>query len=74
MGKASHVMISTVKEQLLNDEALLTVIAETGRILNDRPICKVSDDCRDLEPLLLNKLLLQPNQGVRQERHYSRRW
>lgn len=54
-----------MKEQLLNYEAHLTIIAESEKILNDRTICQVNDDCRDPEPLSPNKLLLLcPNQSL----------
>jgi len=53
-----HAMKSVVKEQLLNDEALLTLAAETEKIINDRPITQVSSDSRDPEPLSPSKLLL----------------
>jgi hypothetical protein len=45
-------------EQIVNDETLLTVIAETERILNDRPITRLSDDPNDLRPLSPNDILL----------------
>ncbi|XP_052778064.1 uncharacterized protein LOC128215419 [Mya arenaria] len=49
---------SVVKEQLLNDEALNTLMTETEKIVNDRPITKVSDDSRDPEALSPSQLLL----------------
>ena len=48
-----------VKEQLLSDESLLTLMAEVERVLNNRPLTPVSDDPNDLEPLTPNHLLLQ---------------
>lgn len=49
---------SVIREQLLNDEALLTLVVEIEKILNDRPITQVSSDSRDPEPLSPNKLLI----------------
>ena len=48
-----------VKEQLLSDKSLLTLMAEVERVLNNRPLTPVSDDPNDLEPLTPNHLLLQ---------------
>ncbi len=47
-----------LKEQLVKDETLSTLMAEVEKILNDRPLTAVSDDARDLEPLTPNTLLL----------------
>ncbi|XP_028416927.1 uncharacterized protein LOC114541139 [Dendronephthya gigantea] len=44
--------------QRVNDECLLTFMAETERILNDRPLTRQEDNPNDLEPLTPNKLLL----------------
>ena len=52
---------SLVNEQLLKDEALLTVMAEVEQIINDRPLTSLSDDPRDPEPLTPSKLLLLRN-------------
>ena len=74
------VMKSIANEQLLNDEALLTLVAEAEKIVNDRPITQISDDHRDPEPLTPNKiLLLRPNScfplGVFDKNDcFSKRW
>ena len=47
-----------VKEQVLTDESLATVMCEAEAIINSRPIMKVSDDPQDLEALTLSHLLL----------------
>lgn len=52
---------SLVNEQLLNDEQLLTFMAETERIINDRPITQISDDPKDLAALTPSMLLLMKN-------------
>ena len=74
------ILTSIVSQQLLSDEALVTVLAEVEKILNDRPLTFVSDDPRDPEILTPNKLLLlKPNRclplGVFDEKdQYARRW
>jgi len=72
---------SVLREQTLNDEALLTLITEVEKILNDRPITQVSTDSRDPEPLSPNNLLLmRPNPSVplgvfkRGDNYYKRWW
>ena len=47
-----------MKEQLLDDEGLNTLMCEVEAIVNGRPLTKLSDDPRDLEPLTPNHLLL----------------
>ena len=70
-----------VGQQLLNDEALLTVMAEAERIVNDRPLTTVSSDSRDPEILTPNKILLLrgtassfPLGTFTKEDCYSKRW
>ena len=65
MGGAWERMISSVrqilkallKEQIVCDELLSTVIAEATNILNSRPLTRNSDDPKDEEPLAPNHLL-----------------
>jgi hypothetical protein len=52
------VLKTVIGQQLLNDEALQTVMAEAERIVNDRPLTHVSNDARDPEVLTPSKLLL----------------
>jgi hypothetical protein len=52
------VMRAITKEQLLDDEGLNTLMCEVEAIVNGRPLTKLSDDPRDLEPLTPNHLLL----------------
>ena len=67
-------------EQLVNDETLLTLMAEAEKIINDRPLTPPSSYPMDLEPLTPSKLLLlKPNlclpPGVFDKRdQYVRRW
>ncbi|XP_035985471.1 uncharacterized protein LOC118558973 isoform X4 [Fundulus heteroclitus] len=58
------ILVSVLKEQVLDDEGLQTVFCEVEAILNDRPITKVSDDSNDLEALTPNHLLLMKNKPV----------
>ena len=51
-------MRAITKEQLLDDEGLNTLMCEVEAIVNGRPLTKLSDDPRDLEPLTPNHLLL----------------
>ena len=51
-------MNSTVREQVLDEESLHTVLCEAESIINSRPITKASSDLNDLEALTPNHLLL----------------
>lgn len=53
-----QVLLSTIKEQTLDDECLQTLFCEIEAILNSRPITTVSDDNHDLEALTPNHILL----------------
>ena len=53
------VLNALMKEQVLNDERLITQFCEVEAIINGRPITKVSDDHKDLEALTPNHLLLR---------------
>ena len=52
------VMAGLTQEQVLNDEALSTLLCLTESIVNNRPIASVSTDPRDLNPLTPNHLLI----------------
>jgi len=52
------VLASIVKEQVLSDEVLLTVICEAKATVNSRPMTPVSDNPKDMNPLTPNHLLL----------------
>ena len=46
-------------ESLVGEDVRVTVLAEVKATLNSRPLCAVSDDPNDLQPLTPNHLLLQ---------------
>ena len=75
------VLRALVKEQQLNDEGLRTLMCEAETIVNGRPITKLSDDPRDLEPLTPNHLLLlragpttPPGNFHKNDNYSKRRW
>ena len=47
-----------ISEQLVNEETLRTFLTEVEKVMNDRPLTKVSDDSEDLEALTPNHVLL----------------
>jgi hypothetical protein len=55
---ARVILRALIKQQLLSDEGLSTVLCEVERILNDRPITQVSSDPRDPVALTPADLLL----------------
>ena len=59
------ILRSILGNQLVNDETLLTVITEVEKILNDRPLTRVTNDPNDLDPLTPSQLLLlRPNSSL----------
>ena len=75
------VLRALTKEQVLDDEGITTLMCEVEAIVNGRPITKVSDDPRDLEPLTPNHLLLlragpsvPPGTFSKQDCYSKRRW
>ncbi len=74
-------LYSTIRQQTLDDEGLLTVLCEIESILNNRPITMVSEDVKDPEALTPNHLLLLKGKvylppGVFNEKYIyvKRRW
>ena len=74
------VLTGIIKQQTLDDEALVTLLTVVEGIINNRPITKMSDDPRDAMPLTPNHLLmlrsgplLPPGQFVEKD-CYRRRW
>ena len=75
------VLNALLKEQVLNDEGLTTLMCEVESIINGRPITKLSDDPRDLSPLTPNHLLLlrsgpvvPPGSFAKNDTYGQRRW
>ena len=75
------VMKALTKEQVLDDEGLNTLMCEVEAIVNGRPITKLSDDPRDLEPLTPNHLMLlragpaaPPGTFTKYDNYSNRRW
>ena len=52
------VLSGLLKEQVLDDEGLWTLLCEVESIINGRPLTKVSDDPRDVAAITPNHLLL----------------
>lgn len=56
-GAVRQILNVLLKEQVVNDEVLSTVMTEATNILNSRPLTRNSDDPTDEEPLTPNHLL-----------------
>ena len=74
-------VMRAMKEQLLDDEGLNTLMCEVEAIVNGRPLTKLSDNPRDLEPLTPNHLLLlrngskvPPGVFTKEDCYENRRW
>ena len=70
-----------LKEQVVCDELLHTVLAEATNILNSRPLTRNSDDPMDEESLTPNHLLqlrpchsLPPGIFEKEDLHFRRQW
>ena len=80
IGVAKKILKMLVNEQLVNDETLLTLMAEVERIMNSRPLTKCSTDPRDEAVLSPNQLLHMKDErslpyGVFDPKDgYVRRW
>ena len=67
-----EIIKSVIKQQVLDDEGISTLMFEVEAIVNGRPITKLSDDPRAIEPLTPNQLLmLKPGPNVPQAILYS---
>ena len=73
-------LLASSSQQILDDEALLTLLTVAEGIINNRPITKLSDDPRDARLLTPNHILmprsgpsLPPGQFVEQD-WYRRCW
>jgi hypothetical protein len=75
------VLNSVLRQQVLTDDYLHTLLCEVEGILNSRPITRSSDDVNDLEALTPNHLLLlkgqpilPPNLSEDTDQYLRRRW
>ena len=75
------VLKALVKQQILDDEGIITLMCEAESIVNSRPLTKVSDDFNDAEALTPNHLLLlraapslPPGIFTKEECYGRRRW
>lgn len=75
------ILRALLKEQVVCDEVLSTVLTEATNILNSRPLTRNSDDPMDEEPLTPNHLLqLRPCVSVppgifeKEDLHCRRQW
>nr|XP_027213272.1 uncharacterized protein LOC113806347 [Penaeus vannamei] len=75
-----RVLSSMIIQQVLDDEAIITLMTVMEGIINNRPITKLSEDPRDARPLTPNHMLmlrsgplLPPGQFVEKDQ-YRRRW
>lgn len=53
-----RVLSAILRQQVLDEESLQTLLCEVEAIVNDRPLTTATDDPTDLEPLTPNHLLL----------------
>nr|XP_054593653.1 uncharacterized protein LOC129160674 [Nothobranchius furzeri] len=75
------VLHSVLRQQVLDDEGLHTILCGAEAILNDRPLTKLSEDPNDLEALTPNHLLLMKGKPVlppgifeKEDLYVKRRW
>lgn len=58
-----EILRAILKEQMVDDETLLTVITHVEAILNSRPLTPCSDDPKDENPLTPNQILLMRDEA-----------
>ncbi len=61
---ARQVLNSILYQQSVDEEGLQTIFCEVEAILNNRPLCTVSSDPHDIEPLTPNHILLLKLQPI----------
>jgi hypothetical protein len=75
------ILVALVKQQILDDESLMTLMCQVEATVNSRPITAVSNAVNDPEPLTPNHLLLlrsgstmPPGIFVKEDLYHRRRW
>ncbi|XP_069982188.1 uncharacterized protein [Penaeus vannamei] len=74
-----RLLLSMIIQQVLDDEAIITLMTVMEGIINNRPITKLSEDPRDARPLTPNHMLmlrsgpLPPGQFLEKDQ-YRRHW
>ena len=76
-----RVMTTVLREQILDDEGLQTLMCEIESIVNGRPLTRVSDDPRDANALTPSHLLMlksnesyPPGKFSKADNYCKRRW
>jgi len=76
-----QILRALLKEQIVDDETLLTVMSHVEAILNSHPLTNCSDDPKDDDPLTPNQILLlrsdtslPPGVFRREDMYGRRRW
>ena len=65
MIRSTHqILQALLKEQVVSDEVLLTVVAEASNIPNSRPLTRNGDDAQD-EPFEVKIRLGNPSWNIR---------
>lgn len=76
-----EILSTTLKQQILDEEGLHTLLCETEAIINSKPITKASSNTNDLVAFMPNHLLLlrcklslPPGLFDKQDLYAQRRW
>ena len=76
-----QILKALLKEQIVGDEVLSTIVAEVTNILNSRPLTRNSSDPKDSDPVTPNHLVhlrssmsLPPGVFENDDQHTQRQW